>query len=45
MRTVDPVLHRQIMRKIDTAVSGCFGLMYLLAYLDRNNMVRTDARS
>lgn len=37
--TIDPVIHKRAMLKFDTVVLGCFGIMYLLANLDRNNLV------
>lgn len=37
---IDPVLHKRTMLKLDTVIMGCFGIMYLLANLDRNNLVR-----
>lgn len=36
---IDPVLHKRVMLKLDTVVLGCFGMMYLMANLDRNNLV------
>jgi hypothetical protein len=36
---IDPVIHKRTMLKLDTVVLGCFGVMYLLANLDRNNLV------
>jgi hypothetical protein len=38
--TIDPVIEKRTMLKMDTVVLGCFGSMYLLANLDRNNLVR-----
>jgi hypothetical protein len=38
--TIDPVLHKRVMLKLDAVVLGCFGVIYLLANLDRNNLVR-----
>lgn len=38
---IDPVLHKRVMLKLDTVVLGCFGIMYLMANLDRNNLVST----
>ena len=37
--TIDPVLHNRVMLKLDAVVLGCFGVIYLLANLDRNNLV------
>jgi hypothetical protein len=37
--TIDPVLHKRVMLKLDAVVLGCFGVIYLLANLDRNNLV------
>lgn len=37
---IDPAVQRRTLLKVDTAVLGCFGIMYLLANLDRNNLVR-----
>lgn len=39
--TIDPVIHKRTMLKLDTVILGCFGIMYLMANLDRNNLVRT----
>jgi hypothetical protein len=36
---IDPVLHKRVMLKLDAVVLGCFGVIYLLANLDRNNLV------
>ena len=36
---IDPKLEKRTMLKVDTVVLGCFGIMYLLANLDRNNLV------
>jgi hypothetical protein len=36
---IDPVIERRTVRKLDLVVLGCFGIMYLLANLDRNNLV------
>lgn len=38
-RYIDPVIQRRTILKLDTVVLGCFGIMYLLANLDRNNLV------
>lgn len=38
---IDPVIEKRTMLKVDTVVLGCFGVMYLLANLDRNNLVST----
>ena len=38
---VDPVVHKRAMLKLDMVVMGCFGVMYLLANLDRNNLGNT----
>jgi hypothetical protein len=38
--TIDPKIHKRAMLKLDTVVLGCFGIMYLMANLDRNNLVR-----
>lgn len=35
----DPVLQKRVMLKLDAVVLGCFGVMYLMANLDRNNLV------
>ncbi|KAH7325616.1 high-affinity nicotinic acid transporter [Stachybotrys elegans] len=40
--TIDPVVERRTMLKMDTVVLGCFGVMYLLANLDRNNLGATN---
>ena len=37
---IDPVIEKRTLLKLDTVVMGCFGIMYLLATLDRNNLVR-----
>jgi hypothetical protein len=37
--TIDSVLHKRVMLKLDAVVLGCFGVIYLLANLDRNNLV------
>ena len=37
---VDKAVEKRLLLKFDTAVMGCFGLLYLLANLDRNNLVR-----
>ena len=37
---IDPAIHKRAILKLDTVVCGCFGMMYLLANLDRNNLVR-----
>lgn len=37
---IDPVIEKRTIRKLDFVVLGCFGIMYLLANLDRNNLVR-----
>ena len=45
---IDPKVHKKAMLKVDTVVLGCFGIMYLMANLDRNNLVRIrppDSRS
>lgn len=44
MGTIDPVVRKKALFKIDVAVMGCFGLMYFLANLDRNNLVSTKRR-
>lgn len=36
---IDPAVQKSAIFKIDVAVLGCFGLMYFLANLDRNNLV------
>lgn len=36
---IDPVIEKRTLLKLDTVVMGCFGIMYLLATLDRNNLV------
>jgi hypothetical protein len=36
---IDPVIEKRTILKMDTVVLGCFGVMYLLANLDRNNLV------
>lgn len=38
-RYIDPVIQKRTILKLDTVVLGCFGIMYLLANLDRNNLV------
>lgn len=38
-RYIDPAIQKRAMLKFDTVVLGCFGMMYLLANLDRNNLV------
>jgi hypothetical protein len=40
--TIDSVLHKRVMLKLDAVVLGCFGVIYLLANLDRNNLVRSS---
>lgn len=37
---IDPAIEKRTIRKLDLVVLGCFGIMYLLANLDRNNLVR-----
>ncbi|KAM0269253.1 hypothetical protein ACHAQH_009802 [Verticillium albo-atrum] len=39
---IDPALHKRVMLKLDTVILGCFGIMYLLAHLDRNNLGNTN---
>ncbi|KEY71706.1 hypothetical protein S7711_02935 [Stachybotrys chartarum IBT 7711] len=39
---IDPVIEKRTMLKVDTVVLGCFGVMYLLANLDRNNLGATN---
>ncbi|ATY66974.1 nicotinic acid plasma membrane transporter [Cordyceps militaris] len=39
---IDPKIHKKAMLKLDTVVLGCFGIMYLLANLDRNNLGNTN---
>lgn len=39
LEEIDPVIHKRTMLKLDTVVLGCFGVMYLMANLDRNNLV------
>ncbi|SPN97345.1 related to allantoate transport protein [Cephalotrichum gorgonifer] len=39
---IDPVIQKRAMLKVDTVVLGCFGVMYLLANLDRNNIGNTN---
>lgn len=41
-RFLDPVIEKRAILKLDTVVLGCFGVMYLLANLDRNNLVRDN---
>ena len=36
---IDPAVEKRTMWKVDLVVMGCFGIMYLLANLDRNNLV------
>jgi len=38
---IDPVLHKRVMLKLDAVVLGCFGVIYLLANLDRNDLARS----
>ncbi|KAL2205644.1 nicotinic acid plasma membrane transporter [Sarocladium strictum] len=40
--TIDPKVHKRAMLKLDTVVLGCFGIMYLMANLDRNNLGNTN---
>jgi hypothetical protein len=40
--TIDSVLHKRVMLKLDAVVLGCFGVIQLLANLDRNNLVRSS---
>ncbi|KAH7024853.1 high-affinity nicotinic acid transporter [Microdochium trichocladiopsis] len=40
--TIDPVIHKRAMFKLDMVVMGVFGVMYLLANLDRNNLGNTN---
>ncbi len=42
---IDPVIEKRTLLKLDTVVMGCFGVMYLLATLDRNNLVRNTLPS
>lgn len=42
---IDPKIHKKAMLKLDTVVLGCFGIMYLLANLDRNNLVSSSSLS
>ncbi|EEY14812.1 high-affinity nicotinic acid transporter [Verticillium alfalfae VaMs.102] len=39
---IDPVLQKRVMLKLDAVVLGCFGIMYLMANLDRNNLGNTN---
>lgn len=36
---IDPAIQKRTILKVDTVILGCFGIMYLLANLDRNNLV------
>lgn len=38
-RVIDPAIQKKAILKMDIVVLGCFGIMYLLANLDRNNLV------
>ncbi|KAK0386734.1 hypothetical protein NLU13_6570 [Sarocladium strictum] len=40
--SIDPKIHKRAMLKLDTVVLGCFGVMYLMANLDRNNLGNTN---
>ncbi|SPN99133.1 related to high affinity nicotinic acid permease [Cephalotrichum gorgonifer] len=35
---IDPAIQKRALLKFDAVVLGCFGLMYMLANLDRNNL-------
>lgn len=39
INVIDPAIQKRTMLKVDTVVLGCFGIMYFLANLDRNNLV------
>ncbi|KAH8907947.1 high-affinity nicotinic acid transporter [Coniochaeta sp. PMI_546] len=39
---IDPAIEKRTIRKLDLVVLGCFGIMYLLANLDRNNLGATN---
>jgi prephenate dehydratase len=40
--TIDSVLHKRVMLVLDAVVLICFCVIYLLANLDRNNLVRSS---
>ncbi|CAK7221007.1 hypothetical protein SBRCBS47491_004380 [Sporothrix bragantina] len=42
METIDTAVQKSAIFKIDVAVLGCFGLMYFLANLDRNNLGQAE---